>query len=90
MHNFIHLFASLHNYFANHNHLKCLSKVPNNVTWTGFDDSKSAELPPSESGFFANASAIPASSDKAFGDYIVEPDEPKVSVNDNLNDEVFH
>ncbi|KAL3985233.1 Adaptor complexes medium subunit family protein [Acanthocheilonema viteae] len=58
---------------------------PNNSTWTGFDDSEPAELPPSESGFFTTASAAPVSADKAFGDSMAVCGE----VNDNLIDQEY-
>lgn len=66
----------------------CLSEEPNNLNWTGFDDSRPAELPPSESGFFTSASAAPVSPDKAFGDSIIVPGEVNASINDDLIDKV--
>ncbi|VDK87719.1 unnamed protein product [Litomosoides sigmodontis] len=50
------------------------SEEPRKSTWTGFNDAQPAELPPSESGFFINASVAPVSPDDAFGDPIAECD----------------
>uniref|UniRef100_A0A0R3RHW6 Tudor domain-containing protein n=1 Tax=Elaeophora elaphi TaxID=1147741 RepID=A0A0R3RHW6_9BILA len=58
----------------------------NNSTWAGFDDSQPTDLPPSESGFFASASAAPVSPDEAFGD---STGGVNASINDNLIDENY-
>ncbi|CAG9541006.1 unnamed protein product, partial [Cercopithifilaria johnstoni] len=62
------------------------TQEPNNSTWAGFDDSQAGfELPPSESGFFASASAAPVSPKEAFGDSIAVCGE----VNNDLIDEDY-
>ncbi|VDK67078.1 unnamed protein product [Onchocerca ochengi] len=71
------------------NGLKTFNQESNNRAWTGFDDSQPAELPPSESGFFANVSAAAVSPDKAFGDSIAVSGEVDASIKENLIDEDY-
>ncbi|KAM3718163.1 putative stoned B-like protein, partial [Dirofilaria immitis] len=65
------------------------NRESNKRAWTGFDDSQSTELPPSESGFFTNISAATVSLDKAFGDPMFASDGADASIKENLIDEDY-